>query len=312
MGHRQRHEEVMLDSVEVSRSPRSFTYLERGIVSFGSSLVHKPLNFFGRHPGRISAPTPIVSAVVFEGYKSYRRFWRRGYVAKEASSRWTFSRLAVPMASSRGSARRVLRQGPRAYKGRASWDSKDVLLGHPQRGRGSSRASTSTNPALLTSLSIWSGARGSLYGCRPSMYFRDHRRRAFSANSGQVVSNACRPQPRKKTPTVRQRPVVRLSVKIYLHQLAPPSRPQHAMHVPHIVPPTVGVDATGDHLAVHEIEVVRRKREAGYHQETHSKSWELPYVGVGASLTGCSSRPPGSRGSLAVLRAPCGWRCRSR
>lgn len=130
-----------------------FTYLEGGIIRFGSSLIHQPLHFFGRHPERMlvlaspdsrSCVEETVSTLGFQREDTWPS--RRGADGRfpDWPCRWP----------PRGDLCVMLSQSSRLPKERAGRASKDVLLDHPHRGRGSSRDSTSTKPAFLTSLSI--------------------------------------------------------------------------------------------------------------------------------------------------------------
>jgi hypothetical protein len=61
--------------------------------------------------------------------------------------------------------------------------------------------------------------------------------------------------------TLRQSPIVRLGIVMDLYHLAPPSGSQNVVYVSDILPPSIRVDSSGHHPAMHQVEGVRTKRE---------------------------------------------------
>lgn len=61
--------------------------------------------------------------------------------------------------------------------------------------------------------------------------------------------------------TVRQRPIIRLRVEVYLDHLAPPPAPKRPEYVSNVGLPPILIYGAYHHLAVHEIEFVSRPRE---------------------------------------------------
>lgn len=54
-----------------------------------------------------------------------------------------------------------------------------------------------------------------------------------------------------------QRPVIRLSVEVYLDHLAPSSRAQNSEYVGQVIDPSIGMDPAGHQPTMHQVEVVR-------------------------------------------------------
>lgn len=118
--------------------------------------------------------------------------------------------------------------------------------------------STLTNPAAVI---ICESLRGTRRSFKPSMlskYLELHPDRACSELWTQVGFHlALGVYPL----TWSQTSVVRLNIEIHFNHLAPTSTPHHSEDVPEILGPSVGMDATTHHLAMHKVKIVCGKRE---------------------------------------------------
>lgn len=69
--------------------------------------------------------------------------------------------------------------------------------------------------------------------------------------------------------TCSQRPIVRLSIEVYLNHLTPTPWSQYSKNIPYIAPPPIGMDSAHKHLTMNDI--VSAGLECESAQEHHSQ-----------------------------------------